>query len=138
MLLHTFSNESPVRDTFKLWFQCSPHYINSALYPIAQHLKRAADFEPDDDAETRLDKLKALFAQDESTPDLAVFADLLSLPYGARYGGINLPSHALRERLFAAVTDRILQLARRSRLRPVMRCVSSRPQAPMRPSRASH
>src|SRR5260370_558280 len=40
--------------------QCSPSHTASALYPVIRHLEHAASFLPDDEPETRLDKLEAL------------------------------------------------------------------------------
>jgi hypothetical protein len=60
---------------------CSPHHRNSALHPIITQLERAARFERDDDAEKRLEKLRALLAQTEvREKDVAIVADLLSMP----------------------------------------------------------
>jgi hypothetical protein len=60
---------------------CSPYHRNSALHPITAQLERAAAFGPDDKAEKRLEKLKALLAQAEVREgDVAILADLLSIP----------------------------------------------------------
>jgi class 3 adenylate cyclase/tetratricopeptide (TPR) repeat protein len=61
---------------------CSPYHHNSALYPIIAQLERAAEFRRDDNAEKRLEKLKALLAQTEVREDeVAIVADLLSIPF---------------------------------------------------------
>jgi class 3 adenylate cyclase len=60
---------------------CSPYHRNSALHPVAAQLERAAGFGRDDDAEKRLEKLKALLSQTEvREDDVAIVADLLSIP----------------------------------------------------------
>ena len=41
-----------------LQYQCSPYYVNSAFYPIADHLERALRFLRDDTAEQKLDKIE--------------------------------------------------------------------------------
>ena len=43
-----------------LRFQCSPYYVNSALYPIIDNFERALKFGRDETAESKLDKLEAL------------------------------------------------------------------------------
>ena len=62
--------------------QCSPYHRDSALYPVIQHLGRAARFVAGDSPAIRIEKLGALFAgraaADAST--IPLLAELLSLP----------------------------------------------------------
>ena len=39
---------------------CSPQHTDSALYPIINHIQRAAGFTHNDDAQAKLDKLDAV------------------------------------------------------------------------------
>ncbi len=48
----------------RIHMQCSTYHTDSALYPVIQHLARAARFTPDDTAEAKLAKLAALFPAD--------------------------------------------------------------------------
>src|SRR5215472_7761934 len=64
---------------------CSPHYADSALYPIISQLEYAAGFEPGELPQSRLDKLDALLSPvATSAADRALLAELLSLPVGDR------------------------------------------------------
>jgi class 3 adenylate cyclase/tetratricopeptide (TPR) repeat protein len=66
----------------QIHLQCSPYHRDSALYPILQHLGRAAGFAADDPPSARLDKLGVLFAE-RATRDanaIPLLADLLSIP----------------------------------------------------------
>jgi class 3 adenylate cyclase/predicted ATPase len=56
--------------------QCSPYYRNTALYPFARQLERAAGFERDDSDAVRREKLRALVGEEL----LPVFARLTSVP----------------------------------------------------------
>jgi predicted ATPase len=49
-------------DHIRLRFQCSPYHTNSALYPIIEHLERAAGFERDDGPEVRLTSWRPCWA----------------------------------------------------------------------------
>ena len=60
----------------RLRFQCSPSHTESALYPVIRHLEHAAGFHPDDERETRLDKLEALLRQ--AVEDVTESAALLA------------------------------------------------------------
>ena len=65
----------------RLLYQCSPHTHQPAASVIEQ-LERAAGFERDDPAETRLEKLEALLARGTDKLDQAVplVAALLGIP----------------------------------------------------------
>ena len=59
---------------------CSPHHRESAFYPIARQLERAAGFDCNDDAGERRRKLEALLTGGPAEAELPLFADLLSVP----------------------------------------------------------
>jgi tetratricopeptide (TPR) repeat protein len=97
----------------RLRFQCSPFHTENALYPVIAHLQHAAGFRPNDDAETRLDKLEALLRQaaDDVAESAALLAPLLSLPAAGRYGTIELTAEQRSERIFKTLVDQMLGLA---------------------------
>ena len=72
--------------TSRLRYFCSPHHQDSPLHPVIAQLERAAGFARGDPPEARLAKLEALLAP-TSPPaeDVALLAELLSLPPGERY-----------------------------------------------------
>jgi predicted ATPase/class 3 adenylate cyclase len=97
-----------------LRYQCSPHHINSALYPFIAQIERAARFKADDASEQRLDKLEALLAiaAPRVQNPAPLFAALLSIPFGDRYP-VPAPNPAQqRRRTFAALLDQFENLAR--------------------------
>ena len=67
----------------RIYLQCSPHHSDSALYPVIQHITRAAGFATADSPDARIEKLGALFsyraAADASA--LPLLAELLSIPH---------------------------------------------------------
>lgn len=69
------------------WF-CSPNHKDTALHPISAELFRSAGIEPDDTARVRLDKLEVLFqpSSENLAKDIPLFAALLSIPGGERFG----------------------------------------------------
>ncbi len=94
---------------------CSPQHTDSALYPIINHIQRAAGFAHNDDAQAKLDKLDAVLMQ-SFTPllDRALFAELLSLPNDGRYPTIELTPQQRRQRTFEALTAQSFALAEQS------------------------
>jgi predicted ATPase len=97
----------------RLRYQCSPHYTNSALYPVIAQLTYAAGIVVDDPASRKLDKLEALLGR--TTRDVSsvagLFADLLSIPHEGRYAPRNLTPQAQKARTLDALSDQLLALA---------------------------
>ena len=71
-----------------LRFQCSPYYVNSALWPIVDNFERTLKFSRDEGTDSRLDKLEALVVTYYGQPlaDGRIVASILSIPAEARYG----------------------------------------------------
>ncbi|MDX1430947.1 MAG: AAA family ATPase [Gammaproteobacteria bacterium] len=68
----------------RLRYQCSPHHVNSAFYPVITQMRHAAGLGAKDAPATRLEKLRALLGKAVAAPDekddLSVVAALLSVP----------------------------------------------------------
>ena len=72
--------------------RCSPHYQNTALYPVIDHLQRLLQFKREDHPEEKLGKLEEILTQygfplEEMVP---LFASLFSLPLPDGYPPLNL------------------------------------------------
>jgi class 3 adenylate cyclase/predicted ATPase len=98
----------------RLRYFCSPYHQDSALYPFIDQLGRAAGFARDDLPAIRLEKLEALLAlaapPDE---DVALLADLMSLPASERHPLPNLSPQRKKERTLEALIRQLEGLARR-------------------------
>jgi class 3 adenylate cyclase/tetratricopeptide (TPR) repeat protein len=66
----------------QIYLQCSPYHSDSALYPVIQHLGRAASFAIGDSPAIRIEKLSALFARRAASDatTIPLVAELMSLP----------------------------------------------------------
>ena len=66
----------------RIHLQCSPYHSDSALYPVIQHLGRAARFAAADLPSARMEKLGALFAERAASDVAAIplLAELLTIP----------------------------------------------------------
>ena len=102
----------------RLRYFCSPQHTDSALYPIIGQMERAAGFAHDDTAQAKLDKLDAVLAQSFTPPqDVALFAEMLSLPNDGRYAAPELTPEQRRQKTLEALTA---QLEALSRQKPVL------------------
>jgi predicted ATPase len=88
-----------VEPHLRLRYFCSPYHQDSALFPFIDQLGRASGFTREDTPASKLDKLDALVARAEpSKGDVALLADLLSLPASERHPLPNLSPQRKKER----------------------------------------
>ena len=96
----------------RLRYFCSPQHTDSALYPIIGQMERAAGLAHDDTPQAKLDKLDAVLAQTSTRiEDVALFAEMLSLPNDGRYPAIELTPEQRRQRTLEALTEQLAGLA---------------------------
>jgi class 3 adenylate cyclase/predicted ATPase len=99
---------------FHLRYFCSPYHQDSALYPVIDQLGRASGFGHDDPPAVRLEKLEALLAvAAPPEEDLALLADLMSLPASDHHKLPMLSSRQNKERTLEALIRQLEGLARR-------------------------
>ena len=98
----------------RLRYFCSPQRTDSAFFPIISQMERAAGFAQDDTVQAKLDKLDALMAQSH-TPrqDIALFADMLSLPNDGRYPTLDLTPQQRRQKTLEALRGPVETFARK-------------------------
>jgi len=116
-LVREFSERIKEERHVQVRYQCSPYYMNSALHPVIEYLEREADFETNDNDETRLDKLEAVVP--ENGQQRALFAALLSLGM-SRYGRLNMSPQKLKSLTLRALADRVEEMSQQS---PVLQIV---------------
>jgi class 3 adenylate cyclase/predicted ATPase len=113
-LLESLATEPHAR----LRYFCSPQHTDSAFYPIMGQIERAAGLVHDDTPQARLDKLDAVLAQTStSIEDVALFAEMLSLPNDGRYPTLELTPEQRRQKTLDAL---ILQIQALTRSSPVL------------------
>ena len=102
-----------------IYYQCSPFYSNSALYPVIAQLQHAARIESSDPPDAKLARLETLVSQAGVTNKDAVrlLADLLSIPPSDRFPALNLAPEEQKQRTIQVLVDQLLGL---SRLRPAL------------------
>jgi class 3 adenylate cyclase len=99
-------------------YQCSPFRVNSALYPVIEHIEFAARFAREDTSEEKLDKLEAMLVGSpaQRTEAAPLFAALLSLPMN-RYPPLGLLPRRQKEKTFEVLLGQFEAL---SRLQPLL------------------
>ena len=91
---------------------CSPHHQNSALFPFITQLQRAGGFTHADTPRVKLDKLAALLAPTlPPEEDVALLAELLSIPTASRYPALSLTPQRQKDKTFAALLRQVEALA---------------------------
>ena len=86
-------------------YQCSPHHVNDAFYPISNQIWHAAGIASDEPAAAKLDKLEALIARSglERKEMVPLIASLLSIPSERRYPEPDLAPTERKEQTIAAL-----------------------------------
>jgi class 3 adenylate cyclase len=114
-VLATLREQIGTQHHWVLRYQCSPHHINDAFYPVIRQLWHAADFIAGEPAGTRLSKLERMMettglGSPECVPYLA---SLLAIPTGQRYPPLDLEPSELKERTIATLITMTVEAARR-------------------------
>ena len=92
-------------DAFLVRLSCSPYFVNTAFYPLIQHLERILEFGPDDTVEQRLDKIDGFLAQYgfDLPRVVPLLARLLAVPFEDRYPPLDLPADRQRQLTIDAI-----------------------------------
>jgi class 3 adenylate cyclase/predicted ATPase len=101
----------------RLRYSCSPQHQGTALYPVISQLLRTARIASGDTDEQKFDKLRSLLAVSVKDPaDLALIADLLSIPTRGRVSQPELSPQARKSQTFSVMAAAIRELASRQPL----------------------
>jgi class 3 adenylate cyclase/predicted ATPase len=110
----TLNQRLGAEPAIRLRLFCSPYHQDSPLFPFVGQLARAAGFARDDPPAVRLEKLEALATGAEPDEgDIALLADLLSLPASPSHPLPDLSPQRKKERTLQALVRQIEGLARR-------------------------
>jgi class 3 adenylate cyclase/pimeloyl-ACP methyl ester carboxylesterase len=104
---------------FRIGYYCSPHHVNSALWPVIAHLQRAAGHLHEDTPPLKLEKLDRLVGQAGEFGDDAVprLAEVMGLPLGGGYVPPGGTPQEKKARLFGIL---LAQMEGLSRQRPML------------------
>jgi DNA-binding winged helix-turn-helix (wHTH) protein/predicted ATPase len=112
-IVAAFEERLQAEPHLRLRYFCSPYHRDSALFPVIDQLGRAAGFARDDPPAAKLEKLEALVARAAPpAEDVALLADLMSLPASERHPLPNLTSQRKKERTLEALIRQLDGLAR--------------------------
>lgn len=89
---------------------CSPYHLASPLFPVVACLGRFAGFERGDTPDVKFSKLEALISAN-STEDVVLLAELLSLPLCSRYAASSYSPQRKKEKTLDALVRHLLGVA---------------------------
>ena len=94
---------------------CSPHFADTALYPVRGLLRRAAHLSRADPPERQLERLEALLAQGtaQAADAASLLGELLAIPGQGRHRHEDLTPQQRKERTLAVLLDQLDGLAAR-------------------------
>jgi class 3 adenylate cyclase/tetratricopeptide (TPR) repeat protein len=90
-----------------LRFQCSPYYVNSALWPSIDNFERTLKFGRDESPQSKLDKLEDLIVKHYGRPstDARFIASMLSIPVDERYGPLTITPQKFKDETLRTLVD---------------------------------
>ncbi|MDI3566847.1 adenylate/guanylate cyclase domain-containing protein [Bradyrhizobium sp. Arg816] len=97
-------------------YACSPHHLNSPLFPFISQLEREARFAPEDAAEARLKRLELLLGENGeglSSDAIQLLADLLGIPTERPSSQPEMSPQQRKALLFRTFLARLNRLAAR-------------------------
>jgi class 3 adenylate cyclase len=99
---------------FRIGYYCSPHHVNSALWPVVAQLQRAAGYLREDAPSLKLEKLERLVGKaGEFGEDAALLlAELMGLPLDGHYAAPGGTPQEKKARLFGILLAQMEGLAR--------------------------
>ena len=95
-------------------YQCSPHHVNDAFYPVIGQLWRGAGFVSGEPAAARLDKLETMITRAglEISEIVPYLASLLAIPTEGRYPALEMSPSEVKERTIAALIAMVVGIAK--------------------------
>src|SRR5262249_46032713 len=98
-----------------LRFQCSPYYVNSALWPSIDFFERGLRFGRDEIQEAKLDRLEALVVGQLARPigDVRFIGSMLSISCEDRYGPLAMTPQKFKDETLRVLVDLSEAAARR-------------------------
>jgi class 3 adenylate cyclase/ABC-type transport system involved in cytochrome c biogenesis ATPase subunit len=112
-LTDAFQGALSAEDHHRVRNFCSPNHASSAFYPVISQLGRAAGFERTDAPAQKLEKLIAVLnrTSGQAEEDIALIAELLSLPTTDRYRLPEMSAQKRKEKTLAALLSQLEALA---------------------------
>jgi hypothetical protein len=99
---------------FRIGYYCSPHHVNSALWPVVAQLQRAAGYLREDATSLKLEKLERLVGKAGEFGEGAalLLAELMGLPLNGSYAAPGGTPQEKKARLFGILLAQMEGLAR--------------------------
>ena len=112
-LARTLAEQVSSAEHTVLRYFCSPHHTGTALFPVIEQLRRAAQLAIDEPVARQLEKLESLLGRAIAEPGglVPLFASLLSLPDEGGYRPPDLSPAALKARTLDALMGQLVGLA---------------------------
>jgi class 3 adenylate cyclase/tetratricopeptide (TPR) repeat protein len=98
-----------------LKFQCFPHCMQSALFPVIQRVERLSKLEKDDSGSIRLQKIEKLLGKAMDQPEAAVpfIAEMISIPTRSRDAVMRLTALQVKTQTLRHLAELLRGVARK-------------------------
>jgi class 3 adenylate cyclase/tetratricopeptide (TPR) repeat protein len=112
-LVHELEQSLAGESHFTLHFQCLPHCMQSALFPVIQQIERLGELAADDSDEIKLKKIERLLLRATKRVDKVLFliAQMLSVPVETRPPLLSLTAQQLKMQTLFVLVELLLDLS---------------------------
>ena len=110
-LIAALEQKVKVASNQRLRFLCSPHHHDTPLHPVIRHVERAAKLKRGDSPAAKWEKFTRLLGPSASEEDVAVLADLLSIPHPTAQLPKTISPQHLKSMTFASIIRQIDNMA---------------------------
>lgn len=118
-LVHALRDRVTEDSPYVQILQCSPHHINSAMFPFVENAQRAVGLRAADTKAEKIEKLVSWIRLGGQSPERVapLFGPALGIDTGDRYSSPNVAPQRQKELLFQAFAERLRNIAAQ---RPVL------------------
>ena len=112
-IVYEFETRIEGEPHFSLTFQCLPHCMQSAFFPVIQQIQRLSGLKAEEPDEAKLDKLARLLSLTTNQFENAMpfVADMMSIPIGSRYGSLALTAQQMKAQTLFVLVELLRSLS---------------------------
>jgi class 3 adenylate cyclase/predicted ATPase len=112
-IVHELKARIETESHFCLTIQCSPHCMQTALFPVIQLIQRLSGLTNEEPDEAKLDKIKRLLSLATSRTDNALpfVAEMMSIPIASRYQRPALSAKQMKVQILSVLVELLRSLS---------------------------
>ena len=114
-VVHEFEARIRCEPHFSLTFQCLPHCMQTAFFPVIQQIQRLSGLKSEELDDIKLDKIERLLslATNQAENAAPFIAEMISIPIASRYESLSLTAQQIKARTLFVLFELLRSLSTR-------------------------